>query len=99
MSFKALSDSIVGLCNDVFGDSYSYTPNEASPVSIKAVFGTAWVDVEGTVSLKKTLRIRLSDLPSEPAKGDMVTIEEVDYRVMESHEDGHGGSTLILQKD
>lgn len=98
MSFKTLSEAVLGATNKVFGDSYSYTPYGGAPVSIQAVFGSAWVDVEGSISLKKTLRIKLSDLPNAPAKGDLVNVETVDYRIMESHEDGFGGSTLILQK-
>jgi hypothetical protein len=98
MSFKALADSVVGLCNSVFGDSVTYTPSGGSPVSIKGVFDNAWVEIENVQSLKPILRIKLSDLSSSPAKGDQVTIDLIDYYVMESRVDGHGGSTLILQK-
>lgn len=99
MSFKALSEAVVGLCNDVFGDDITYTPNGESAVVIKAVFNNAaYVDIEGVVSLKPILKIDLNDLDNAPAKGDRVAIEDVEYRVMESRPDGFGGSTLILQK-
>ncbi len=98
MSFRALGEIVVGLCNSVFGDDVSYTPNGGSASSIKGVFNNAWVDIEGVVSLKPTLRIKLADLDDSPGKGDEVEIDEVEYRVMESREDGHGGTTLILQK-
>lgn len=98
MSFKSLSDKIVNQTNKVFGEEVTYTPRTGDPTSIKGIFDNAWVDVEGVVSLRPTLRIRLSDLENEPGKGDEVTIEEVDYRVLESRIDAHGGSTLVLQK-
>ncbi len=98
MSFKSLGESVVDLCNAVFGDDVSYTPNGDSPVSIKGVFSNAYVETEGVVSLKPTLRIKLTDLEELPSKGDECEIDSVEYRVMESRLDEFGGSTLILQK-
>jgi hypothetical protein len=97
MSFKTLTDSVVSLCNDVFGDEVTYTANWGDAV-IKGIFDNAWVDIEGVALLKPTLRINLVDLEADPAKGDQVNIDEVDYKVIESRKDGHGGTTLILQK-
>jgi hypothetical protein len=98
MSFKTLSESVVGLCNDVMGEEITYTPNGDTPVTIKGVFDNAWVEIDGVQSLKPTLRIDLSDLSSAPGKGDQVTIETVEYKIIESRVDGFGGSTLILHK-
>lgn len=98
MSFKTLAEQVLGLCNDVFGTTVSYTPNGSTAVSIKAVFDNAWVEAEGVSSMRPVLRIQLSDLASDPGKGDQVTIEGTTYRVMESQKDAHGGATLILQK-
>jgi hypothetical protein len=98
MSFRTLTDSLVDLCQEVFGAECTYTPDGGSPVTINGVFDNAYVDVEGVVTLKPTLRIALDDLEAEPGKGDEVTVDEVAYRVMESREDGFGGTTLILQK-
>lgn len=97
MSFKDIEDSVVGLCNSVFGDSYSYTPNGGTAIQLQSVFKHEYVEVESVVSLKPTLRIRLSDLTAKPGKGDTVVIETVTYKVAESREDGHGGSLLILK--
>ncbi len=98
MSFRALEESVVGLCNEVMGEDVSYTLYGDSPVTIKGVFDNSFIEVEGIVSLKPTLRIKLSDLSSNPGKGDSVVISSVTYRVVESHEDSFGGSTLILQR-
>jgi len=98
MSFKALGEAAMGVINRVIGESITYTPSVGSPATIYAVFENAWVDVEGVVTLKPTLRIKLADLVSSPAKGDQVTVSGTTYKVMESRVDGYGGSTLILQK-
>lgn len=98
MSFKTLSEQIVGQCNKILGDDVTYIPSIGDPISIKAVFDNAWVDIEGVATLKPILRINLSDLSDPPGKGDQAEIEEIEYRVMESRPDGFGGSTLILQK-
>lgn len=98
MSFKTLSQSIVRLTQDVWGDPISYTPNGESPITIQGVFSDAYVEIEGVVTLKPTVRIDLTDLTSLPGKGDTCLINLVNYKVIESKIDGHGGSTLILQK-
>jgi hypothetical protein len=98
MSFKTLSEAVIRLGHDVMGETVYYTPSTTDPVAIKGVFKNEWIEVEGIVSFKPTLRIQLSVLAAPPDKGDVVTIGDIDYRVMRSHEDGHGGTTLILQK-
>lgn len=99
MGFRDLADTVVGLCNKVFGEDFvSYTPSGGSPNSIRAVFSNDFVEVEGVVSLKPILRVQLSELENSPAKGDAVTINSVNYLVTESRIDGFGGSSLILKK-
>ncbi len=98
MSFKTLSQSVLGLCNRVLGEEVAYTPSGGSASTISAIFDNAWVDIDGVPLLKPVLRIVLEDLDELPGKGDTVEIESIDYKVMESRLDGYGGSTLILQK-
>lgn len=98
MSFKSLEAIVVKLCNRVIGTSITYTPAIGSASSINGIFDNQYVDINGVVSLKPTLRISLVDLASAPAKNDTVTISGTTYRILESREDGYGGSTLILQK-
>lgn len=98
MSFRTLEDAAISTINNVIGQDVTYTPIVGDSSSIKGVFDNSWVDIQGMVTLKPTLRIKLSDLDASPAKGDTVSISSVSYRVMESREDGYGGSTLILQK-
>lgn len=98
MSFKSLEQTVVRTTISTLGDVYQYTPSGGSPVSINGVFSNAYVEIEQIVTLKPTLRINLADLTSLPAKGDAVQIDTVNYLVIESRLDGHGGSTLILKK-
>ncbi len=98
MDFKALGESIVSQCQDIFGQDVEYTPDEGSPVTIKGVFDNAYVEVEGIQSLRPILRIALAALEEEPGKGDQVEIESVTYKVVESRKDEHGGTTLILKR-
>lgn len=97
MSFDSLFDSVLNTCNNVFGTDVAYTSSGGSAVSIKGVFDNAYVEVEGVVTLKPILRIKLSDLSAPPGKGDQVTVGTTVYRVSESRPDGYGGSTLILK--
>jgi signal peptidase I len=98
MSFKVLSQSIVRLAQTVWGNPVAYTPNGGALVTIQGVFANAYVETEGIVSMKPTLRINLVDLLALPGKGDTVLVDTINYKVIESKIDGHGGSTLILQK-
>ncbi len=97
MSFRTLEDLVIQQTNEVMGADCIYTQN-SEEVEIKGVFDNSYVDIEGMVSLKPTLRIRLLDLSEKPTKADSVSISDISYRVLESREDGFGGSTLILQK-
>lgn len=80
------------------GDEITYTPNAGSPLAIKGVFDNAAVAVEGVISIRPIVRIVLSDLESEPLRGDQVTINSTDYTVSEVEPDSFGGATLILKK-
>lgn len=97
MSFKHLEDLVLDVTQDVAGDTYSYTQG-ATTTQIKGVFDNSYIDAEGVASLIPTLRIKLSDLPASPSKGDTVVISSITYRVSRSEPDSFGGSTLILQK-
>jgi hypothetical protein len=98
MDFKTISESVLDVCNSVFGESVTYTPLADVPVTINAVFNNVWIEVESVTSLTPTLRVQLSDLASVPGKGDQVVVGSINYKVTKSHPDGFGGSTLILQK-
>jgi hypothetical protein len=97
-SFRDLEDMVLGVCNTTFGTSATYTPTVGSPVSIVGVFDNAHIEVDEVSSLRPVFRIKLADLDAAPAKGDQVTINETEYRVMVCEKDSYGGAILILQK-
>lgn len=99
MSFTSIEQNVVSQTIEILGRDVTYNSVGYDPVEIKGVFDNSFVDVEGIVSLKPTLRINLQDLSASPAKGDTVEINSVVYNVLESREDGFGGSTLILHED
>ncbi len=87
-----------------FGQTVVYTPASGTPVTITGVFdkeATA-IDLGGGMpavsSVSPVLLIKLSDLVAKPAKGDRVTVAGTNYRMIDSEEDGQGGSKLRLQK-
>lgn len=98
MSFRDLEAAVIGITNTTFGTPATYTPVSGDPVEINGVFDNAFVEVLGVPSLKPVLRIALSDLEAAPAKGDQVTINATEYKVMSSEADSYGGSLLVLQK-
>ena len=98
MVFDDIAQNVIDAVNTALGKDITYTPSVGSPVSIKGIFDNQFVDIEGIVSVKPTLRISLADLASAPTKNDAVTISSVTYSILESRVDGFGGTTLILQK-
>lgn len=100
MSFKELAETVVSQTQSVMGDDVTYTPSGSDSLTIKGIFDNAFIDIEGVVSLAPVLRVDLSEFDDEPARGDQVTIDSVDYIVSEApRKDGHGGALLILKKE
>lgn len=104
MSWPAIADKILQTTIGAFGQPVTYTPSGGSPITINGVFDAAHSEVgmgshvPGVSSVSPRLGIRLADLPAKPKKGDLVAIGATTYRVIDSEEDGDGGSTLRLQK-
>jgi hypothetical protein len=96
--FRDIEESVLGLTNLIIGRSATYTPTVGTASAISGVFDNAFVDINGTTLLRPVFRIRLSDLAAKPKKSDQVLIDAVAYIVIDSQEDGYGGSSLVLQK-
>ena len=93
-----ISDEITALNADIakcFNSLATFTPATGTPVSLRCELltsvdpqpmgydGVAW-------SQKTTIECLLSDLPSQPDKGETYTIDGTDYTVAEIVEDdGH----------
>lgn len=104
MDWRTSTDMVLGAVRDTFGDQVTYLPNGGTPTPIKAIFSNQFVAVQtgrsgiGAASFHPTLQVKLADLPSPPTKLDTVQYGSVTYMVVESQEDGYGGSLLILKK-
>lgn len=104
MAWSDLTDLLLTNGTRAFSTPAVYQPAVGSPISIDGIFGDASIEVQTggsvpTVVLKPSYSIKLADLlPSVPQVGDLITIKAVTYRILESLEDGEGGTLLILQK-
>lgn len=99
MSFSDAADAVLKATNRTFGTTCTYTYLAGGTSSISGVFDNAFVEIEGFITKKPTLRIRLADLDSDPVEGDEVTINSTEYTVRENRVDSFGGSLLILEKN
>lgn len=100
MSFKTLEENILGLSQDVMSNyeaTYTHIVGGLQDV-IKIIFDRDYLDVQGTGSVHPVALVNLSDLSSEPGKGDTIEIDSVTYRVLRPEPDGIGGAVLILQE-
>lgn len=89
----------------VFGDVVAYTPAGDVARDITGAFDAAseildFVNGAEVVTTVPSLGVHLADLGFTPAKGDLVTIESIDYEVSEPPIlDGPGvGALLRLQE-
>ena len=87
------------------GIEATYFPKVGAPVDIVGIFDdrAQEVDPDTEIAISSnvyTLGIKLADLPNLPVKGDTVRIKNIDYRVIDSKEDGAPGvsAVLILQR-
>lgn len=96
--FKTLGQQVIDQSQKVMGQDVIYTPDAGDTVTIKGIFDNKYIEIDNIVTLRPTLRISLGDLVDPPAPGDTVEINGEDYNVRESHEDGFGGSLLILMR-
>jgi hypothetical protein len=82
----------------------TYIPRKGSRFKIQAIFDNAFEQVDAAsdnviASNQPAIGIRLCDLPDEPHKDEQVIVKNIKYNIIDSQEDGHGGSTLFLQKE
>lgn len=106
MDWQKATDQVLTIAADTFGRGrvITYVPAIGAPYGLaRGIFANAHVAVDigsgvDNSMLAPTLGVRLSDLATKPRKGDRVTVDGVTYKIIDSQEDGEGGSTLILQK-
>lgn len=100
-----LVNRALGHITRILGERVEYRPKKGGSKRFKAVFSNEYEqvdpDTERVISSNSAvLLVRLCDLPTDkPKKNDEVLIirDNVLYRVVDSREDGQGGSELFLQ--
>lgn len=96
MSFREVEDMVLGITQDYFGESVTYTQG-AVATAIDAVFIKDWVESNGVSTYQLTARISASDIAS-PSKGDTILRNATTYRVTVAQADSFGGYTLVLSE-
>jgi hypothetical protein len=99
--FAGLADKVISTATRSLGRVVIYKPKKGGEYSINAVFDDRALSVDPHTeqvvqSNIYTLGVRLADLPDPPAKGDLVIIGALAYRVVDSNEDGVPGVSAVL---
>lgn len=102
-SFKHLVDGLLGVAIPCCGEEVVYRPLKGGVFTIQAVFDSNFIEVDPTTeeiiaSNIPRIGIKLNAIPFLPEQGDDVYIEQIQYQVTDSQEDGQGGTTLTLHK-
>lgn len=103
MGFSDLADRALQKVCTMLGDEVTYNPSVGSPVTINGVFNRQFVEIDpntgqAIATNQPNLLVRLADLSSAPTLADTVTVNGVSYKVIDSQEDGEGGSLLLLHR-
>jgi hypothetical protein len=103
MEWRDKTRGVMDACKSAFGESIVYTPINGSPIELIAIIDEAFEAVDPNVdaiiiSQQPMIGIKIDDLPSEPQKGDLVTMRGKDFKVIEAQTDGQAGTKLLLHK-
>lgn len=103
MNWNELTETALSTVVTVLDDGTAEYFHDGEFTPIQGVFDNGHVNVEvgdgaGHSSTRPTLLVKLADLPSPPAKGGQVKVQETTYKIIDSQEDGQGGSLLILHE-
>lgn len=103
-NFQKLVGGLLSVALPTFGQKVTYWPQSGGCFVIDGVFDTIFTEIDPTTeevitSNKPNVGIKLRDLPFVPERGDHMRIDEKDWYVTDSQEDGQGGSRLMLSED
>lgn len=101
--FKDQVNNLLDCAIDVFGEDITYYPVSGGSFKLKGVFDQNYQaidpDTEQVISANQmVLGLNLNDLSFEPKNGDLVRIQDSQFRVIDSREDGQGGTSLMLHR-
>lgn len=85
-------------CLLVFGREVIYLPETGGQATIRAVFQPTREAEDATPGVYAVLFVRLADLPTTPARGDVVEIGKTRYKVFDIEADAEGAAVLRLRQ-
>jgi len=103
MAWKDRVNNLLGSAVRTFGEDVTFLPKTGSPYTVQGIFDRKHIEVSigqniPILSFHPTLGINLNDFVIAPKQGDQFQIGAVLYDVIQSQEDGQGGSLLILHE-
>ncbi len=104
-TFRGMVGCLLDTAMCAFGETIRYCPLSGGELKFDAVFDDEFeqVDADGEqliASNQMTLGLKLADLKGlVPKKGDrVIRLNGDQFRMVDSQEDGHGGSRLLMHK-
>jgi len=105
IDFRDLACDILEASKCAFGEKVRYKPSGPGQawIEIRGIYSDVYEsvdpDTETVVSSNRHhLGVKLKDLPKPPEKGDFVEVRGKQFRVIDSQEDGYGGSHMFLHE-
>ena len=99
--FDKLASTAFDSIKNTLGVNAEYKPRSGGVFSIRGVFDNRGqeVDPDTEVVISSNVisfGVKLSDLPGKPIKGDVVTVSQKNYRVVDVQDDGIEGVSAVL---
>jgi hypothetical protein len=104
MAWSDIADRALQKAIKAFQVLATYTPADGSqPYELNGVFSKPYQAIDPQTgalvsSSQFTFGVRLADMTAAPDEGDRLTLNLVQYQVVDAQGDGEGGSSLSLQK-
>ncbi|MBK68020.1 MAG: hypothetical protein CMP22_07825 [Rickettsiales bacterium] len=103
MSFNSMIDNLLGACLSVMGQPLTYIDEDENVYQLQGIFSNEFEAVDPNtgyeiISSVPNIGIRLSEWPKVPVFEEAISINEVNYKVRHTEEDGEGGATVFLDK-
>lgn len=95
--------TVLAAAHAAFGEVAAYLPGAGGLYTVSGIFDDKWVDDKlqdgmQSVGTRTVLNVRRSDLPCDPAQGDLLRIRGRVYAVTEPPEpDTYGDTRLYLR--
>lgn len=97
MSFSKIVNSV---SQNFFGEACTYVVSPSASISLKAIFDTQWIEVNGVSTQALVCEIQLSDLGViTPSKGHKITRGAKTYKIEVAQTNGDATICSLILKD